>query len=378
MDENQSKSKGAGISIAVILLAIVIGFGFVIGLTQTSGANNLKDTNAEISNYVFDENGTLLSYTGDMTELEIPATYSFSSTVEEVQMTSSSIYTLIDRANNLGIKNYNIENQTGNYEDEFGNVYYQEKYVMTYERRKTIEGTDYTVTAIGANVFANNQKITSVVVPEGVEQINSSAFSGCTKLKSITLPETLQRIENAAFFNCRMLQEVNIPNSVNYMGPQAFAECRNLKKVNIPTNLTYITNMTFSYCTSLTEITIPANIRNIQPEAFYYCYNLQKVEFNEGLQYISNMAFYNCYNLTEITLPSTLRQLASQTFYRCNALQDVILKSSSVPTMVSTSTFPNTVANIYVLDELYQDYLNNGNWSYYSGQIRMMSELEVA
>lgn len=378
MDENQSKSKGAGISIAVILLAIVIGFGFVIGLTQTSGANNLKDTKAEISNYVFDENGTLLSYTGQMTELEIPATYSFSSTVEEVQMSSSSIYTLIDRANNLGIKNYSIENQTGNYEDEFGNVYYQEKYVMTYEKKKVIEGTDYAVTAIGANAFMNNQKITSVVLPDSVEQINSSAFSGCTKLKTITLSQNLQRIENAAFFNCRMLEEVNIPNSVNYMGPQAFAECRNLKKVNIPTSLNYITNMSFSHCTSLTEITIPSNIRHIQPEAFYYCYNLQKVEFNEGLQSISSMAFYNCYNLTEITLPRTLRQLSSQTFYRCDGLQNIILNSATVPNISGSSTFPNSIQNIYVLDEIYQDYLNNSNWSYFWGYIRMMSELEVA
>ena len=373
MDENQSKSKG-GISIAIILLAIVIGFGFVIGLTQTSGANNLKDTKAEISNYAFDENGTLLSYTGELTELEIPATYSFSSTIEEVQMSSSSIYTLIDRANNLGIKNYNIENQTGNYEDEFGNVYYQEKYVMTYQKKKVIEGTDYKVTAISANAFLNNQKITSVVIPEGVEQINSSAFSGCTKLKSITLPETLQRIENAAFFNCRMLEEVNIPNSVNYMGPQAFAECRNLKKVNIPTGLTYLTNMTFSYCTNLTEITIPSNIRTIQPEAFYYCYNLKNVNFNEGLQSISTMAFYNCYNLTEITLPRTLRQISSQAFYRCDGLRDITLNSATVPTISGSSAFPSTIDNIYVLDEIYQDYLNSSNWSYFWGYIRMMSE----
>jgi len=378
MDENSSKSKGAGISIAVILLAIVIGFGFVIGLTQTSGANNLKNTNAEISNYVFDEDGTLLSYTGDMNELVIPTTYSFSPQAEEVQMSSSSIYTLIDRANNLGIKNYSIENQTGNFEDEYGNVYYQEKYVMTYQKKKVVEGTDYTVTGIGASAFINNQKITSVVIPEGVEKINSSAFSGCTKLKTITLPETLQRIENSAFFNCRMLQEVEIPNTVNYIGTQAFAECRSLKSVNIPTALNYISNMTFSYCTSLTEIEIPSNVRNIQTEAFYYCYNLQNVKFNQGLQNISSGAFYNCYNLTELTLPSTLRQLSTHAFYRCDSLRTLVLNSASVPYISSSSTLPYSLTDIYVLDELYEDYMNNSNWSYYWSYIRMMSELEVA
>ena len=118
----EKSSKGKGVSIVMILLAIVLGFGFVIGLTQTSGASNLNNQDSEISHYSFDENGVLLSYNGTLSKIEIPATYSLSSTVEEVKMTSSSVYTLVDRAATLGISNYTIENQTGNYTDEYGNV----------------------------------------------------------------------------------------------------------------------------------------------------------------------------------------------------------------------------------------------------------------
>lgn len=375
MDENKSKSKG-GISIAIILLAVVIGFGFVIGLTQTDAANNLNSTNAEISNYVFDEEGTLLAYNGSMTELEIPATYSLSSKAEEVQMSSSSIYSLIDRANNLGIKNYKIENQTGNYEDEFGNVYYQEKYVLTYERHKTIEGDDFQVKKIGANVFSNNTKITSVKLPESVTHINSQAFMGCTRLRTITLPEHLERIENSAFYNCRLLQSIEIPNTVTYIGPQAFQQCTSLKSVNIPTGITYISNMTFSHCTQLEEITIPSNVRNIQSEAFYHCTNLRTVNFNEGLRYIQHGAFYNCYSLTEITLPSTFNRFENMAFYRCTALSKIVLNSASVP-YVYINSLP-TSANIYVLDNLYDTYPNYSEWYYYQGQLHMMSELEIA
>ena len=376
MDENKSKSKG-GLSIAIILLAVVIGFGFVIGLTQTDAAKNMNKTDSEISNYMFDEEGTLLSYSGDMTELEIPATYSFSSQAEEVQMTSSSIYTLVDRVNNLGIKNYSIENQTGNYEDEFGNVYYQEKYVLTYERKKVIEGDDYQVTKIGVAAFSNNTKITSVKLPESVTHINSQAFMGCTRLKSITLPEHLERIENSAFYNCRLLDNVEIPNTVSYIGPQAFQQCTSLKSINIPTGITYLTNMVFSHCTQLREITIPSNVRNIQSEAFYYCTNLQSVTFNEGLNYIATGAFYNCYNLTEIVLPSTLTRIENQAFNRCTALTTMVLKSTTIP-YVQPNSLPTTITNIYVLDELFADYPNYSGWYYYESQLRMMSELEVA
>lgn len=373
MEEKSSKAKG--VSIVMILLAIVIGFGFVIGLTQTSGAKNLNNTESEISHYSFDENGVLLSYNGTSTELEIPATYSLSSTVEQVEMTSSSIYTLVDRANVLGITNYKIENQTGNYTDEFGNVFYQEKYIMTYDKRKVIEGTDYQVTGIGANAFQNNSKITSVVLPETIKTIGSNSFMGCSNLRTITLPEHLERIEDSAFYNCRLLNEIEIPNTVSYIGSQAFHYCTNLKSVNIPTSVTTINLATFNNCVNLTEIEIPSNVRTIQPEAFFGCTSLEKITLNEGLQNISSNAFYNCYGITEIVLPSTLRNLTNQTFYRCTNLHTVVIKSPSIVN-ISSNTFPTSIAEIYVQDNLIEEYPNYSYWYNYTHCLRPLSEWE--
>lgn len=373
MEEKSSKAKG--VSIVMILLAIVIGFGFVIGLTQTSGAKNLNNTESEISHYSFDENGVLLSYNGTSTELEIPATYSLSSTVEQVEMTSSSIYTLVDRANVLGITNYKIENQTGNYTDEFGNVFYQEKYIMTYDKRKVIEGTDYQVTGIGANAFQNNSKITSVVLPETIKTIGSNSFMGCSNLRTITLPEHLERIEDSAFYNCRLLNEIEIPNTVSYIGSQAFHYCTNLKSVNIPTSVTTINLATFNNCVNLTEIVIPSNVRTIQPEAFFGCTSLEKVVLNEGLQNISSNAFYNCYGITEIVLPSTLRNLTNQTFYRCTNLHTVVIKSPSIVN-ISSNSFPTSIAEIYVQDNLIEEYPNYSYWYNYTHCLRPLSEWE--
>src|SRR5574344_1239730 len=166
MDEN--KSKGKGISIALILLAIVIGFGFVIGLTQTKGAQNLNNTVTEISRYTFDENGNLLSYSGEMTEIVIPETYSLASTSEERKITSTSLYNVVDQARNLGLTNFNVKNESGNFTDDFGNSYYQEKYSITYTVKKTVEGSDYYVQRISSRAFQNNTKVTSVVVPANV------------------------------------------------------------------------------------------------------------------------------------------------------------------------------------------------------------------
>lgn len=373
----EKSSKGKSISIVMILLAIVIGFGFVIGLTQTSGANNLNSTNKEISNYVFDEEGRLMAYYGDKTEIEIPATYSLSGVVEEVEMSSNSIYTLIDRANALGIRNYKIENETGNITDDYGNVVYQEKYTLTYEKRKTIEGDDYQVTGIAANAFMNNTKITSVTLPETVTSIGSQAFAGCTQLKTINFPENLERIENSAFFNCRMLEEANLSDNINYIGSQAFQQCQRLTKVHIPNGITMIYDMTFANCIRIQEIEIPSNVRHIMYEAFTNCHQLHSVKFNEGLQRINNMAFYNCYNLTEIELPATLNQVMHQAFYRCTNLNRVIIKTPGILN-ISSLSFPYEVNEIFVPDERLADYPNYSYWYEYEHLLRPLSELEVA
>ena len=373
----EEKSKCKSISIVMILLAIVIGFGFVIGLTQTSGANNLNNTNKEISNYVFDDDGKLIAYYGDKTEIEIPATYSLSGVVEEVKMSSNSIYTLVDRANTLGIRNYKIVNETGNITDEYGNVVYQEKYTLTYEKKQTIEGDDYQVTGIAANAFMNNTKITSITLPETVTTIGNQAFAGCTQLKTINFPANLERIENSAFYNCRMLTEANLPDNITYIGSQAFQQCQNLRSVNIPKNITMIYDLTFSNCINLTEVEIPSNVRTIGYEAFYNCHNLHSVKFNIGLQRIQNMAFYNCYSLTEIDLPTTVTQLQSQVFYRCTALSRVIVRTPNILN-ISNSALPYEVLEIYVPDARLADYPNYSYWYEYADKLIPLSELEVA
>ena len=355
------------------MLIIDCAAPLVIGLTQTSGANNLSNKDSEISHYSFDENGVLLSYNGALTEIEIPQTYSLSEVIEQVEMTSSSIYTLVDRASTLGIKNYKIENQTGNYTDEYGNVYYQEKYIMTYDKRKVIEGDDYQVTGIGVNAFSNNTKLTSIKIPETVKTIGTSAFMGCTNLKSVVLPENLERIEDSAFYNCRMLKNIDIPNSVSYLGTQAFYYCNSLTKINIPTGITTINTGTFFNCYNLQEITIPSNVRNIQSEAFYGCTALKSIKFNEGLNYISSGAFYNCYAVSEVVLPSTLTSLTSSSFYRCTNLQTVVLKSPNIVS-ISSNTFPTSILSIYVHDNLINDYPNYSYWYNYTHCLKPLSE----
>lgn len=66
---------------------------------------------------------------------------------------------------------------------------------------------------IGDNAFSGT-KITSIVLPEGVKEINFSAFARCKNLESLTLPSTIESIVNSAFSGCSNLKELVIPESL--------------------------------------------------------------------------------------------------------------------------------------------------------------------
>ena len=53
-----------------------------------------------------------------------------------------------------------------------------------------VNGVKYQVTSIAAKAFANNKKLTKIVIPASVRSIGKQAFSGCKNLKSITIKTT--------------------------------------------------------------------------------------------------------------------------------------------------------------------------------------------
>ena len=83
---------------------------------------------------------------------------------------------------------------------------------------------------IGEESFSLCEKLSNVVIPEGVEVISTRAFAGCTRLEKVTLPSSLKFIANDAFTKCSNLKEVIIPKSVTSItfADNVFANCSSL------------------------------------------------------------------------------------------------------------------------------------------------------
>lgn len=133
------------------------------------------------------------------------------------------------------------------------------------------------ITNIGDGAFRECVKIESVELPTSCTIIGDSAFYCCSSLKTIVIPEGVTSIGNYAFYCCSSLKSIVIPDGVTTIGDCAFLGCFSLESVNIPENVTFIDMATFAACDSLTSIVIPAGVSYISGEAFAYCSNLSVV-----------------------------------------------------------------------------------------------------
>ena len=166
-----------------------------------------------------------------------------------------------------------------------------------------------------------------LVIPNGVEVINSNTFRGLYRLKRVVLPNSVKRIEDMAFYSCGNLEEIVIPNSVEYIGQNAFELCSRLNKVVFgkESRLKKIDKCAFYGCQNLVEIVLPKSLELIDRCAFEECRNLEKVSVdkNSVLTEIEQFAFSECNKLKTITLPGALRFIGKEAFDGCEALNEV-------------------------------------------------------
>ncbi|MBQ4057653.1 MAG: leucine-rich repeat protein [Lachnospiraceae bacterium] len=77
-----------------------------------------------------------------------------------------------------------------------------------------IEGVSYKVTSISDNAFANNKKVTKIVIGKNVTSIGKSAFKKCTNLKTVEIKSTkLDKIGANAFYGAKKLTKITLKST---------------------------------------------------------------------------------------------------------------------------------------------------------------------
>ncbi len=173
------------------------------------------------------------------------------------------------------------------------------------------------IEAIGDFAFCDFETVTSISLPDSVTTIGISAFDGCG-IADITIPNSVATIGNGAFKNCNNLKYISIPNSVTEIGVGAFASCKSLSTVMFGDGLKTIGKSAFRDCDSLTSIIIPDSVETIGYRAFSNCESLSRVTIGDGVKTIENYAFYECKNLSKISVGEAVEIIGYLTFRECN------------------------------------------------------------
>ena len=294
------------------------------------------------------------------------------------------------------------------------------------------------VTIVGINpfVFANrrgswvneNKTLTSVSIPNTVEEIGESAFEGCTALSSLRFApgSRLKTIGEDAFKDCSSITSLIIPDGVESIGDDAFYGLKNLKyltlsgeldttgwlygddynyspkletltlngryvrggtgneygwqrmpgrnakKVILSEGITEIGDYAFCGCERIEQVVLPSSLETIGTYAFYSCSDLEQLALPAGLQTIDAHAFGNCRNLADVTFPDSLQTLGEKCFEDCNKLQ--LIDMSKVPDtfieqrtcLTGMATFPDwLVRATNGKAEIYWDLMDEDG-TYYS------------
>ena len=146
-----------------------------------------------------------------------------------------------------------------------------------------------------------------VVVPEGIEEIESSAFWDNRSIEEVILPETLRNMGGDTFYNCANLRKVNIPASVGNMGNNPFAGCPLIEIENHSKNYVYedgalytADRKTLIYCSIKGDsdvFAVPEGVTLIGKHAFYLCDRLKKIVLPTSLEKMENNPFSGCSRL---------------------------------------------------------------------------------
>lgn len=176
-----------------------------------------------------------------------------------------------------------------------------------------------TLKKIGEYAFAHCKHLESLVIPHGVEEIESNAFEGCVNLKSITFPSTLKKLGQFCFDGCTSLEKIIVEDitawakvkTYDYRGwkgtPELWLRDMSLVRLDVPLELVCgggfrYNPIAFRSFSNIREVIYPSGAQTAELD-FCGCVNLEKVIFPTELEGISLDKFYGCNNLKEIKFP---------------------------------------------------------------------------
>lgn len=228
-----------------------------------------------------------------------------------------------------------------------------------------------TLTTIGGLCFYHSG-LTQVSIPDNVQILGDGCFFYCTELISVKLPNGITTISGSMFGNCVKLTSIDIPESVENIAapyeanPGAFEGCESLTNINLPDKLTNLGARAFARCSALRHVALPSELRTIGDNCFYHA-GITEIDIPENVSSIGHECFRGCGSLKELTIPQNVTMVGNNIVDNCTSLTAILWNTNiDVPPLtISTDVagnFPSPNCLLYIANEniqVHDTYLKN-------------------
>ncbi len=229
-------------------------------------------------------------------------------------------------------------------------------------------------------------RITSVVISNGVTTIGKYAFYNLTNLASVTIPSTVKSIAANAFQKCTSLTDIYIPESVTSIASGVFSGCSYSMLIYLeadsasedwpvgwkqyatngagtPSYLHFGTGFSreeYTYWSSLDKqadaIAVPSYVDSMPYGAFNQFDSVITIDLsNSRIQDIPMYGINGCDLLENIKFPATLKSIDSNNFSLLSNLKNVYIYDLSGWLDVNANSAIGYAYDLYVNDELLTD-----------------------
>ncbi len=188
---------------------------------------------------------------------------------------------------------------------------------------------------IPKDIFENCGKLTDISIPESVREIEQDAFlftpwlanqkaenplvivndfvfDGTSCEGEVIIPEGVQRINSRAFYGNENDFAVKLPSTIKEIGDNAFT-FSGLSDISIPEGLTTIGDNAFSY-TNLSNVVFPESLTEMGTSVFARCNNLESVHFSSAMKEIPASTFYGCQFKNNFTIQESIESIGENAF----------------------------------------------------------------
>ena len=252
---------------------------------------------------------------------------------------------------------------------------------------------NYKVVSIAPLAFQGCNKLTSVIIPEGVTTIGSKAFLNCTSLALISLPSTVRNIASDAFSGCTNLSVRASLQQSQYIRDDikvvvTHTTQTNMSEVVITRQTVSLANRLLSNCASVKSIVVESgntvfDSRNscnaiINTSSNTLLFGCQSTVIPTNVKAIAAYAFEGHTGLKSVTLSTAITSIGEGAFSGCTGLTDITLKMSNPPSIKENTFSASTYSTAkLIVPEGVLSKLTGTTWAKFTNIVEDMTNSQI-